>query len=165
VNRIALIGKSGVGKTEVAKHLADKHDFIRCSTGPLCREIAERLFGEATKTNMQLVSDVLIDLLPSVFLRAALARAGETSSLVIDALRYETDYNLARERGFTIVRVVASDERRRMFLEGRGESFNFLTDGVHQTEVELDAAIADYTIRNEGALDDLTQAADAVLGE
>lgn len=165
MKRIALMGKSGVGKTEVAKRLASEHGFTRCSTGPICREIAERLFGKATKTNMQLVSDVLIDLIPSVFLRAALAQVSGSSHVVIDALRYSADYDLARECGFTVVRVTTSEERRRRFLEARGEPFDFETDGVHQTEVELDEAIADQTIANEGSLEDLARAADTVLGE
>lgn len=166
MKRIALMGKSGVGKTEVAKHLAEKHGFTRCSTGPICREIATLLFGESTKKNMQLVSDALSDVLPSVFLRAALTRVDlPSTTIVIDALRYATDYALAREREFTIVRVVASEERRRVFLDQRAEPFDFATDGVHQTEVELDASIADHTIANEGSLDDLIRAADAVLSE
>jgi dephospho-CoA kinase len=160
--RIALVGKTGVGKTEVAKHLIDT-GFAPCKTGAICREISLLLFGNDWKVNTQKITDALIPLQPSIFLRAALRDWDPDVPAVIDALRFQSDLQIARENGFRIIRVIASDGNRAMWLKGRGEVFDFQSDGVHQTEVELDSEEADVTLANDGTLDDLKRQVDEVL--
>jgi hypothetical protein len=109
--RIALLGKTGVGKTEVAKYLIEK-GFAPCKTGAICRQISELLFGNDWKINTQKITDALITLEPSIFLKAALRNWDSRVPAVIDALRFQSDLEIARDNGFFIVRVVASDELR-----------------------------------------------------
>jgi dephospho-CoA kinase len=162
IHRIALVGKTGAGKTEVAKHLLEK-GFVACKTGAICREISNLLFGNDWKVNTQKITDALIPLEPSIFLKAALRSWVSERPAVIDALRFRTDLEIARENGFLIVRVTASDNDRRRWLKKRGEVFDFGTDGVHQTETELDTDDADITLANDGTVEDLKRKVDEAL--
>lgn len=162
VQRFALVGKTGVGKSEVAKHLIAK-GFQPCKTGAICRQISDLLFGNDWKVNTQKITDALIDLEPSIFLKAALREWDAETPAVIDALRFQSDLQIAREGGFQIIRVIASDAKRAGWLKGRGEVFDFKTDGVHRTELELDSEDADVTLHNDGTLDDLRRQVDEAL--
>lgn len=162
VPRFALVGKTGVGKTEVAKHLISK-GFEPCKTGAICRQISHLLFGNDWKVNTQKITDALIALEPSIFLKAALRAWDSSVPAVIDALRFQSDLEIARAQGFRIIRVVASDEKRQVWLKDRGEVFDFASDGAHRTEVELDSEDADVTIMNDGSIDDLRRLVDEAL--
>jgi dephospho-CoA kinase len=154
VQRFALVGKTGVGKTEVARCLLER-GFVPCKTGAICRQISNLLFGNDWKVNTQRISDALIALEPSIFLKAALRTWDRETPTVIDALRYRTDLEAARAEGFSIIRVVASEEDRVRWLRERGEVFDLAKDGPHQTEVELDSEDADITINNNATIDEL----------
>jgi adenylate kinase family enzyme len=59
VDRIALSGRSGSGKTTVANYLVAKYGFTRCSTGAACRELCKNLFGGESKAILNQVTDAL----------------------------------------------------------------------------------------------------------
>lgn len=160
--RIALMGKSGVGKTEVAKYLIEK-GFTPCKTGAICRQISNLLFGNDWKVNTQRISDALIPLEPSIFLKAALRDCNSSTPTIVDALRYLTDLKAVRAAGFLVVRVTASDQDRERWLKARGEVFTFDKDANHQTEIELDSEDADKTIHNDGTIADLRRRVDEAL--
>jgi cytidylate kinase len=69
--RIALIGKSGAGKSEVSRHLAKVHGFTAIRTGAICRTIAKLLFNNEDKATTQLLDDALTALDPSIRLKGA----------------------------------------------------------------------------------------------
>lgn len=148
--RFALIGKSGAGKSTVAEQIASDYGIRRISTGTICRQISILLFGNEEKASTQRIDDALTQIDPSIFLRAALRGVTPDESICLDSLRFLTDYSLARDEGFTIIRVTASDETRTRRLAGRGQVFNLDVDGRHRSETELDAAKADFLIENDG---------------
>lgn len=156
--RFALIGKSGAGKSTVAERIERDYRIRRISTGTICRQISMLLFGNEEKASTQRIDDALTQIDPSIFLRAALRGAEPSESICVDSLRFSTDYSLARERGFEIIRVTASDETRTRRLAIRGQVFNLDVDGRHRSETDLDTAEADYTIHNDGTTDEIEAA-------
>jgi dephospho-CoA kinase len=153
--RIALVGKSGSGKSEVAEFLRESRACEVIKTGRICRQIAQLLFGNEDKRSTQLLDDVLTNLDESIFLRASLRHADLSKSFVIDSLRFRSDYDIARDMGCMILRITAPDEERVRRLRARGQVYNPEVDGLHRSEVELDGVVADKTIRNDGVIDAL----------
>ncbi|MER8724372.1 AAA family ATPase [Mesorhizobium sp. M1027] len=156
--RFALIGKSGAGKSTVAEQMGRDYGIRRISTGTICRQISMLLFGNQEKASTQRIDDALTQIDPSIFLRAALRDAAPEESICVDSLRFSPDYRLARDQGFEIIRVTASDETRTRRLAARGQVFNLAVDGRHRSETELDTAEADFTIHNDGKKDEIEAA-------
>lgn len=156
--RFALIGKSGAGKSTVAEQIAQDYGIRRISTGTICRKISMLLFGNEEKASTQRIDDALTQIDPSIFLRAALRGAPQDESICVDSLRFSTDYSFARDQGFEIIRVTASDETRTRRLAARGQAFNLDVDGRHRSETELDTVEADFTIHNDGTKDEIEAA-------
>lgn len=162
--KVALIGKSGVGKSTVAKLLHYHAGTERISTGLICRQIAKLLFGNDDKSTTQTLDDSLTKIDPSIFLKAALLTSPIGRPICLDSLRFRSDYEIARQLGFTIVRVVAPDSVRISRLYERGQSFNPAVDGLHRSETELDKVIVDFEVENSGNIRTLETTVKALLG-
>ena len=148
--RFALVGKSGAGKSTVARLINQYCGASRISTGAICREIARLLFGNDSKGNTQRLDDALTTIDPSIFLRAALRDASVSDPICVDALRFNSDLVLAREHKLVVIKVVASEAVRHARLVARGQAFDPSVDGVHRSETELDDATVDHIIENNG---------------
>lgn len=155
IRRFALIGKSGAGKSTVADSIAQTYGIRRVSTGKICRAISMLLFGNEDKASTQRIDDALTLVDPSIFLRAALRDSKPQEPICVDSLRFASDYDLARSQGFEIIRVTASDVVRQRRLAARGQVFNISTDGMHRSETELDEALVDFTIHNDGTTEEI----------
>lgn len=161
--RIALIGKSGSGKSEVASYLSGKYGCEIVKTGAICRSISMILFGNDEKASTQLLDDALTTIDPSIFLRAGLRSVGAGGPVVVDALRFLDDLQLAKSLDFQTLRVTADSGLRLERLTARGQAFDLGTQGLHRSEVDLDAVRTDFSITNNGSLADLYTALDAML--
>lgn len=161
--KIALVGKSGTGKSEVSRHLAERYGLKHIKTGSVCRQISHLLFGNDDKANTQRLDDQLTKIDPSIFLRAVLRDVDTTEPIVIDALRFKSDYALARQMGYSIIRVVANADVRIQRLQMRGQVFIPETDGMHRSEVELDDVPVDFEVVNDGSISDLHAALESAL--
>jgi dephospho-CoA kinase len=161
--RIAMVGKSGAGKSEIRKYLVEKHGFSAIQTGLICREIARILFGNENKSSTQRLDDALTAIDPSIFLRASLRNAHLTGNIVLDAIRFFEDLRLAQSLRFLTVRVSSEPELRVQRLMARGQSFNLAVEGLHRSETELDLYQVDFEIQNTGSVSDLRGAIDSIL--
>lgn len=161
--RFALVGKSGSGKSEVAKLLNQDFGCRIVKTGSICRQIAQILFGNEEKRSTQILDDALTSIDPSIFLRAAIRGLDSNESIVIDALRFKSDLQIASALGCATIRVDAADEERVRRLRVRGQTFDLKRDGHHRSETELDDHPVDHIITNAGTICDLRlQVADIV---
>lgn len=149
--RIALIGKSGAGKTTIAEHLRETHDFYQASTGALCREVGALLFETPSRAILNQLADALIGVDQLVWVRAAIAGAPQ-GDVVLDSLRTLEEYELARREGFEIWRITAPPDVRVARLRGRGEQYALEEDDAHRFERELDEVLVDEEVINSGDL-------------
>lgn len=161
--RFALLGKSGAGKSEVARALNETLGCRIVKTGALCRSISRILFGNEDKRSTQVLDDALTMIDPSIFLKAAARDIGPDDPIVIDALRFASDIAIADDLGCKLLRVVASTDERVRRLELRQQAFELDRDGVHRSETELDGHAVDHVITNDGTKLDLQrQIADVI---
>lgn len=148
--RIALFGKSGTGKTTVAKHLVKAHGFTRHSTGDVCRLVTRLLYGTESRSKMNELTMILRDYDPLIWVRAAL-RAAPPELVVFDSMRFQTDVEYLTSKGFHTLKITAPTQTRRTRMAERGQQFDVLTDEQHRVELELVEFSADFTIHNPGS--------------
>jgi dephospho-CoA kinase len=150
--RLALVGKSGSGKTHAGEFLSKQLGIRNIKTGAICREIARLLFGNEDKRSTQILDDALTPIDPSIFVKAALRSVSEQEGFVLDALRFGDDLLLARQHGCHVIRLAAPESVRVARLKARGQVFDSEVDGNHRSETELDQVQVDYEIMNDSDL-------------
>jgi dephospho-CoA kinase len=165
VLKIALVGRSGSGKTTIAEYLRQKYLFAICSTGLRCRVLAREFFENESKTTLNLLTDALRKIEPGVWLKVALRDAPESSQrIVIDSIRFPEDLLLVKNQGAVVWRVDCSNELRVERLSRRGQSYNIETDDKHITETALaDISVDDVIVNDFEALPDLYDSIDKKL--
>lgn len=84
--------------------------------------------------------------------------------VVIDDLRQPNEYDWARDSGFVVIRVEASEELRLRRAKRAGDSFS-ADDMAHDTEQHVDGFSVDYTIINDGDLGDLRRQVGEIMSE
>lgn len=157
-SRIALIGKSGAGKSASAHLLSEQAGLAHVRTGLICRQISKMLFGNENKTSTQILDDALTPIDNSLFLRAALRDLDLSCPFVIDSLRFESDLAIARSLGCFVIRISADDQARYRRLSERSQIYDPLKDGLHRSETELDSAAVNAVVLNNGTHEDLRSA-------
>ena len=150
--RVALLGKSGSGKSRAGAYLSEKLGVRYIKTGMICRQIAILLFGNDDKSSTQQLDDALTRIDRSIFLRAALRSVKPDEGFVVDALRFANDLVLAKNLGCKTIRIVAPNALRHERLAQRGQAFNPDVDGAHRSENELDHDEIDAEVINAGEL-------------
>lgn len=156
--RFALMGKSGSGKSEIARILQKHLSCEVIKTGRICRQIALLLFGNEDKRSTQQLDDALLTIDDSIFLKASLRSINtDTSSYTIDSLRFLSDLDIAKALDCQTIRVEARDDIRVFRLRQRGQQYDLESDGQHRSEVELSMVPTDFTVQNNGDFDSLEQ--------
>lgn len=152
---IALYGKSGSGKSTIAKVLVEEYGYVQCKTGSACRKIAQDLFGSESKELLNQLTIAMRKIDDEVWLRAALDGVEDGRPIVFDSMRFPEDYRYFKERGYSLWKVDAPVEIRAQRLAGRGQEFNADRDDDHPAESSLYDFDFDETFENPGSLDDL----------
>lgn len=98
---------------------------------------------------MNKVNDALRAIEPNIWLRVAMDDIRETNGLLIDGIRFKSNLDFCRERGFKLVRIDATLSTRMRRLKARGQEFNVESDANHAGETELQDETFDHVIRND----------------
>lgn len=190
--RIALTGRIRSGKTTIADHLWLKHDFARVSFASELKHVADHLFSHLyepiyedcpfseggrtikeyrkPRALLQTFGQKMREIDEDVWIKQAeqdvkLAEAWRsTAGVVIDDLRQPNEYEWARANGFIVIRVEASEALRLKRAEQAGDSFS-KEDLAHDTEQYVDKFDVDYTIVNDGDMNELERQVDEILAE
>lgn len=158
LQKIALCGPTGAGKTTVAKLLKTEFGFAIISTGYFIRAISRLLFKNEDKSNLDLIALSLISRDPNLVRDASLRHAGSISKrLAFDAIRSEFDLEFILDKHFTIIRVLADQDIRLKRLKKRGQIFDINTDGASTLETFHEEITVDNEIHNNGTRCQLRQ--------
>jgi dephospho-CoA kinase len=178
---LGAIGKNGSGKDEVLRRLSERYGVPFVATGDIVRALAAREGMEPARENLGAISArAFAERGSGCFVRLAAERIERSGWPVagISGIRSADDVRLLKAdcgSDFVLVHVVVSDdrvrfERMRQRAEARDpadlEHFRDLDrreeEIFHLSEA---AALADYTLTNDGSLADLYAAIDQVVGE
>ena len=160
---IAIFGRTGSGKSEVSSYLVEKYHYQHCHPGKLCREISLRLFQSDAKTILNQVNDAMRAIDPNVWLSAGLRDCSTTMPIVVDGMRFESNYQLLNSRGFWLWRVTADAAHRKSRLEERGQTFDWANDTAHPGEIELERRHFQVEIANDAGRDELRALVDKLM--
>jgi dephospho-CoA kinase len=160
---IALSGKSGCGKTTIAKYLIDNHGYILCNTGKTCRKICNILFGNESKEILNKVTDAMKSIDENIWFKNAISEIKSNKFIVIDSMRFKSDYFYLKTNGFVLIRVECRHNILLERLSARGQIVNPGEDFKHKSEVDLDDMQFDYIINNNSPVENLYNKLDELL--
>lgn len=176
--KIALIGKARAGKDSVADLLAEHYGFTKYAFGTALKRYYHDIFDDQDgkpREGYQWFGQTMRERDPDVWVRILLEDIRKEQNLhglseiapifpVITDVRQQNEYDRCRAEGYTIIRVEADDTTRLERMRAAGDRFN-IDDLSHDTETQLDAFEADFTVNNGAGdtLDDLKRQVDAVM--
>ena len=191
---IAIAGGMGSGKTTVAKYLVDKYDFWKYALADYIKEIAReiRLFNSIEATNMiykmvgenylpiyldvfklcnkcqgksnrwlyqVLGTDIVRKYKKNVWVEHLYEQIMDKPFVVIDDVRFKNELKFFKDRDYVTIKIECyATIPRLMKRDGYVEGLK------HVSETELDNATFDYTIDNNGTLEELYQQVDNMIG-
>lgn len=181
VRVIGAVGQNGSGKDEVLKHLRFKYQVPFLSTGDVVRDIAAKEGVEPTRDNLGKISDRYFSKFGKGYFVKLLADKIRQSSWKIagiSGIRSLNDVSIMKDifgKDFILIDVYITDPRvryNRMTARGEGrdphsyEEFMRL-DKAEEELFSLKEAerLADYSISNDGTLDDLHREIDRLVSE
>lgn len=163
--KIALTGRIGSGKDEVAKILMLEHDFrYPLAFGDSLKYYAHKIFRDVPSNpkprKLYQFMHRMREFDPDVWVKhlAVAIEVAEdsrsTKGIVITDVRAENEYEWVKANGFTVVKVIAPKEIRLERAKGRGDDFD-PSDLEHESEQAIDGFKADYEIVNDGTIAEL----------
>jgi len=190
--RIALTGRMRSGKSFIADYIQYKYGFDRVSFAAGLKRVSDDLFAHLyepiyedcpfsddgkhrvgyrkPRAILQAVGQKMREIDEDVWIKQAeqtmrvYENLRSTKGVVIDDLRQPNEYEWTRANGFIIIRVEASEDLRLKRAEQAGDSFSE-EDLAHDTEQHAEGFSVDYTIVNDGDLDDLKRQVDEIMSE
>jgi dephospho-CoA kinase len=176
---IGAVGKNGSGKDEVLKYLRTKYSIPFLSTGDIVRGIASEQGLESTRTILQEISEKYFKQYgQGCFVKMAAEQIQKNGWPVsgISGIRSLNDVTILKTMlgaNFILVNVYITDPRERysrMVKRGEArdprnyEQFLMLDQNEEKIfHVQEAAKQADYSLTNDGALDDLHIAIDLLV--
>ncbi len=181
VKVIGDIGQNGSGKDEVLKHLRAKYNVPFLSTGDAVRDIAAKEGVEPTRENLGKISDRYFREFGKgcfVKLLADKIRQGGWKIAGISGIRSLDDVSILKDifgKDFVLIHVYITDPHvryNRMTRRGAGRDPHSYEQFLSQDRAEEELFSlkeaerrADYTISNDGTLDDLHSEIDRLVSD
>ena len=178
---IGVIGQNDSGKDEVLKYLRAKYNVPFLSTGDMVRDIAAKEGKEPTRENLQEISQRYFrEFGDGIFVKLVAENMQRNGWLIggISGIRSPDDVKILRNsfgKDFILINVFVSSPEvryRRMLQRGEGRDPHtyelFLIQDRKEEElfhIQSAAQYADYTINNDGSLDELHREIDRLVTE
>jgi len=164
--RIAIGGKAGVGKTTMARYLAEKYDYKIISIADQVKFIAHLIFDMKNKDRglLQDIGKKMREIKPTVWIDYTIKRVfeGDTDRIVIDDMRFPNEYNRFNENGFVLVKITADRELCVDRLLKRDGNFD-LKKLDDESETALDDIEFPEVIDNNGGFDEFYKRIDKLM--
>ena len=158
--KIAITGKMGSGKSSLSKIIQDLEGAYVTSFSSIIRRVVQELNLHPTRTLLQETGDFFRKFDNYVWTNALLKEIKEIHKpVVIDGIRYEFERDKLVAAGFKIIKIVSSDNLRRIRIAKRDNVD--ITDKMwdewqnHPTEIYVDQIQVDYEILNNDSLENL----------
>lgn len=186
---IGLIGKLRSGKSAAGDYLASKYGYTQFAFGDELKRYAHELFGEpapGTKPRAlyQTFGQACRTVEDGIWIRKCFDaidwRAKDTAAYnvslrinaphiprrpfraVISDVRQPNEFLALQSAGYTLIRIEAPDGLRIERAVNSGDTFAY-ADLMHGTETALDGYAADFTVVNDGTLDELYAQIDEIM--
>jgi dephospho-CoA kinase len=165
------MGRMRSGKDVAAAYLAQQYGYTQFAFGDELKRYAHELFGEpapGTKPRelYQWFGQTMRERDPDVWVRkclefiAAFKREIDSGAhtlrpnVVISDCRQPNEYAALKAAGYVFIRVECPDHLRIQRAIDAGDTFT-AANLAHDTETALDGYSADFTVHNDGTLDEL----------
>jgi dephospho-CoA kinase len=181
VRIIGAIGQNGSGKDEVLKYLRLKYGVPFLSTGDVVREIASNEGLEPTRENLGKISDRYFrEFGKGYFVKLLADKIQQTGWKIagISGIRSLNDVSILKGifgRDFILINVYITDPHvrySRMTARGEGRDPHSYEQFLRQDQAEEELfslkeveGLADYSISNDGTLDDLHREIDRLISD
>jgi dephospho-CoA kinase len=181
VKVIGAIGQNGSGKDEVLKYLRAKHNVPFLSTGDAVREIAAKEGVEQTRENLGKISDSYFrEFGKGCFVRLLADKIRQNGWEIagISGIRSLDDVSILKgifDKDFILIHVYISDPHvrySRMTRRGADRDPHSYDAFLRQDKAEEELFSlkeaehrADYSISNDGTLDDLHREIDRLISD
>jgi len=181
VKVIGAIGQNGSGKDEVLKYLRTKHGVPFLSTGDVVREIASGEGVEPTRENLGKISDRYFrEFGKGYFVRLLAYKIQHTGWKIagISGIRSLDDVSILKgifRKDFILIHVYITDPQvrySRMTKRGEERDPHSYEELLRQDQAEEELfstkeaeRLADYSISNDGTLDDLHREIDRLISD
>ena len=178
---IGAVGQNGSGKDEVTKHVHRRYGAPLLSSGDMVREIAAEAGLEPTRANLQAISEQYFHRFgQGHFMRliAQRIRRNAWELAAISGIRSLEDVTILRKafgEDFVLIHVSVTDPHvryGRMRQRGEERDPHKYDEFIRQDDAEEGlfhigeaCARADYSLDNDGTLDDLHRALDRLISK
>jgi len=178
---IGVAGQNGSGKDEVINHINNHYGVPSLSTGDMVREIASREGLEPTRTNLQDISERHFhEFGEGYFIRLIADRIRKNGWEIAGITGIRSPEDIAELKNafgkdFVLIHVYVSDpyvRYTRSHKRGEERDPDSYDRFIRQDKAEEElfhikdaALLADYSLSNDGTLDDLHRAIDRLIFE
>ena len=175
---IGLVGRICAGKGTISDHLAKKYGAAVLSFSDPMREMLRILHQDVTRANIQKISLAVrtqfgADAFSIMIKGQSLARP--ESMIILDPIRRPADIEAFPAGSLIILGVTRDDEARYQSMRNRNreksdsdvtpEQFQILDNAETETQINDLVAKADYTIENNGTIEELLAKTDTLIAK
>ncbi|WP_144509843.1 hypothetical protein [Bacillus sp. FJAT-22090] len=179
---LAFISEAGGGKDFLAEYAIKKYGFTRYAFADHVKNVAKvwfpHLYGDGTSKNRQLLQAIgtkfreidaevwIKKMFQDIDAEADMRRKLKYSKefIVVTDCRMPNEYQALKDKGFTFIRVQTDEAVRQARMIGRGDTFSN-KDMKHHTETFYDQFKCDYTISNNGTVEEAYESLDRIIDE
>ena len=151
--KIAITGKMCSGKTFISNLLAKKYKLKKLSFGGKIKELAQDLFGMNNKDRLllQSLADKMKEIDNDVWVKYITNKIGHDDNIIIDDLRFYNELKYLRNNGFTIIRLLISEDKRieRLKTKYRDNYEKHLAGFYHNSEKDILSLTVDLEINSD----------------
>lgn len=176
---LGLVGKMAAGKTTATDYLKKKHGAVSFRFSDVLRDVLDLLSLPHNRENMQILSTVLRTNFSEDILSIALMNKVKKSNsplIICEGIRRPSDITYLKELdNFVIISIIADERARYERIIQRKENPDdqnktfekFQAEGQAEAEQNITeiAAVADYTINNNGNLGELQQQINNIISK
>lgn len=174
---IGIRGGLRSGKDSVGDYLASKYGYTKFAFGDELKADFHRRYPEIPREpkpragyqfhgqfmREQVGENVWIDAcFRSIKYSRICPVSGTEGPVVITDVRQPNEFSTLQSAGYVLIRVEAPEGLRIQRAVESGDTFNY-ADLMHGTETALDGYAADFTVTNDGTLDELYAQIDGIM--